>query len=285
MFLTDVSDITSATQTWFLDQWPEICTSSRTLPDPLISGTLEPLLGQGTTTIGDCRIACGTARLIKLTGLSTLVIQNPSVVYKTCSKHWSAYIMFPLVTSSLQGKLTSYSMDSESSNQHMSRNVNVSAVSGTLLLVVPLKKNSESSYTFDFVNTDVSMNLGLSFEKTGSSYVDAALDVQANEFVGALRKTLSNLPLKNNFKNTLGAALLTKRTYSMTINPWVAQGCTLSGPCHPCDTCCLCMSTQLCSEECMKCECITCESKSTSWKWLFLVAVVILLSILLLKQI
>ena len=274
MFLTNIADIVSATQTWFTTEWPNFCQKNYTFGYPLVSGTLDPLLMEGTTTIGDCRVACGTARLVELTGLSSLTLANPNVVFKTCTRSWEAHIHFPLASAAFSSKVTSYSTNSQVASQSVYNTLNVTSSSGTLVLIVPMKQLASTSYFFDFTNAEIQMNLSLTFAKVNNSYIDAALDTQASQFLKALRSVCKRLPLWPSLKSTLGSTVLTKRTLTMTIDPWVPQTCTLSGPCHPCDTCCICMTTQTCSDSCMNCDCIDCESKPTYWKLVFFLAVV-----------
>lgn len=284
-FLTypPIASILSQTRTWFANEWPNICSSNLTLPSPFASGTLDPLLSEGTSTVGNCRISCGTARIIQLSGLSGVTISNATVraLFKTCDRQWLVIVSMALDVPALSAEVTYYGMSQSSVSQGVAQPLTVTGAAGNLVLEIPTDGTN-----FFFEDVNVLMNMAIFFgdltlpDLQVNSYVNSALDAQTDQFIGALRNTLDAMNFTSSYKKTLGANTLVPITIpGFVIPPFVPQGCTLTGPCHPCDNCCICTSTQVCTDNCLNCPCINCNASIGFREIVFVVCVFVLLMV------
>ena len=260
---TDVSTALAATRTYFNTNWQNFVPTDVT--KPILPGALDPLLSEGSSTVGNCAIACATFRLIELSGLSGMTLDSTaSVVFKNCDRYWLALVTYPLLLD-LQARGTFYANKLPNySSMAVNTAVTVDQANGSLLIEIPITGPT----TFDFSRQQVKFNLTVNFSIDSSdSYLQAALAEETKAYNDALRASFEQFSgiFSQEIRRSLGPSILKAITIPEFVFPTVEfQTCTLSGPCHPCDRCCLCQVSQLCTEECMKCDCVTCQS---SWKW------------------
>jgi hypothetical protein len=283
-----VANVISSTRTQFNSLWSTIATGQHnTFHAPLVSGSLDPLLAEGTSTIGNCRVACGTFRIIELSGLSSITLDTtPTVVFKTCDELWSAFITWPLVFSTMMAKGTYYSIQPDSAVQEENTSIDVVSTKGSLLMEVPISK----PLVFRFPDMQLRFNLSLTFgnPEGSNAYLQSALAQQSVQFLDALRLTLSDFSktVTKKIRQVLGPSILQNRTIpTLVIPPYTLQTCTLTGPCHPCDRCCIRATTQLCTDDCLDCACLKCSSKPRWTFWLFFVSVILLLALVIKRKI
>lgn len=289
---TGVAAVVAATKTWFNGTWSAWCAGSHPFRSPLVPGALDPLLAEGVSTVGNCRISCATVRLIQLTGLAGLTLDSttPTVVFKNCTRSWSVYLEFPLVFPTLGAKVTYYGMSVNALAQSVAASLVPTGGNGTLVIEVPMTSGPAGAppAAFDFSNPTVRLNLAVDFGAVSGlssavkNYVNAALASQSDQLLEALRSSLKDatVPLTNAYKAAVGAAVLKKITLqSFTIPDYTAQGCTLTGPCHPCDACCICTSNQVCTDTCRLCPCLTCSSPVRPIHWAFFAPILVLAAV------
>lgn len=284
---TNVANVISSTRTQFNSLWPSIANQVHSLHAPLVSGPLDTLLAEGTSTVGNCRIACGTFRIIELSGLHLLTLDTtPTVVFKTCDELWSVFITWPLVFSTMSAKATYYSIQPDAAVQQENTTLQVTTKTGSLLMEVPIS----APLVFRFSDMQIRLNLSLAFGNPNNSdaYLQSALAQQSIQFLDALRLSFSDISktVTKRLRQTLGPTILQNITIpSLVIPPYSIQTCTLTGPCHPCDRCCICATTQVCTDDCMDCGCLKCSSKPRWTIWLFFVSVILLLALVIKRKI
>lgn len=284
---TIVTNVISSTRTQFNSLWSSIANTHQKLHAPLIEGSLDPLLAEGTSTIGNCRIACSTFRIIELRGLSTITLDTtPTVVFKTCDELWSAFITWPLVFSTMSSKATYYSIQPDAVTQEENTSIEVISKTGSLLMEIPIS----APLVFRFSDMQIRLNLSLAFgtPENSNAYLQSALAQQSIQFLDALRLSLSDVSktVTKRIRQVLGPSILQNISIpGLVIPPYTVQTCTLTGPCHPCDRCCICATTQLCTDDCLDCPCLKCSSKPRWTYWIFFGSVILLLALVIKRKI
>jgi hypothetical protein len=273
-FLSASSTILANVRTWFNSRWTSL---DFAYSSPMVSG-LEPLLLEGNTTLGNCRIACATTRLVEVSGLSTANIPgtNYNASFRTCETR-AVYITMP-VDLSLSSKVLYYAMDQvDASSAVVACTTNATA---TFVLTVPFfSKGNEHTFRYDLLNA--SFNLSLSVVPptiTGpQDYVTASLATEVTNALMSVRNTFQKAYVTPVLKAGVGASVLKPLTVSFALPTLTKQltspNCTLSGPCDPCDKCCLCVARQICTDSCKGCPCMTCTSSLQVHELLFYILI------------
>jgi hypothetical protein len=279
---TDVDTALSSTVTYFNTNWQNFVPNN--VASPILPGSLDPLLSEGSSTVGNCAFACATYRIIQLNGLSDILIDDtPSVVFTNCDKYWLALVTYPLIIN-VTARSTFYSNQQPN---YVAAGVNsaltVDNANGSFVIEVPIT----GLQTFDLSRQQVKFNMTINFSLTSTdSYIQAALAEETKAYNDALRESFDvfSAQISKDIRRTLGPSILKSVTIPTFTFPTVNfQTCNLSGPCHPCDHCCICQVSQMCTEDCMKCPCLTCQS---SWKWTnwILVSCILIFGILLVAR-
>lgn len=270
-FLSASSTILGNVRTWFNSNWSTLDFS---FSSPIVSG-LDPLLLEGNTTLGNCRIACATARLVEIDGLDSATISgsNYNASFRTCETRM-VYVTLP-VTFTVTSKVLFYAMDQTSASNAV-RTCDTS-VSGTFVLTVPFF-SAGNVHTFRYDLATAGFNMSLSIVPptiTGpQEYVTASLATEATTALMSLRAAFQ----RYHFTPKLKAAVrLSPVTVTFALPTFTKQlttpNCTLTGPCDPCDACCLCVARQVCTDSCKNCPCMTCTSTTNLHELLFYILI------------
>lgn len=270
-FLSASSTILGNVRTWFNLKWASF---PFLYGSPIHSG-LEPLLLEGTTTLGNCRITCATARLVELSGLSSANIPgtNYSAAFRTCEKR-EVYITLP-ADFSVSAKVLYYAMDGTTATTAV---VSTTAtMSGALVLTVPFfSKGNEHTFRYDLLTA--SFNVSLSVVPPTVSpcqeYISAAVATEATNALSALRHTFGSFLYTPLVKAAVRFTPLVQTFALPTLTKQLTSpNCTLTGPCDPCDVCCLCVARQVCTDACKGCPCMTCSSTIQVHELLFYILI------------
>ena len=280
-FLSASSTMLGNVRTWFNSKWSSF---EFDYTSPIVSG-LDPLLLEGNTTLGNCRIACATTRLVEIDGLDTAQIPgtNYNASFRTCETR-AVYVTLP-VTFTTSSKVLYYAMDQTSaSNSVVTCDT---SVSGTFVLTVPFfSKGNEHTFRYDL--STAAFNVSLSVVPptiTGpQEYVTASLATESTNALLSLRKTFQSYYFTPKLK---AAVRLTPLTLTFALPTLTKQltspNCTLTGPCDPCDACCLCVARKICTDACKGCPCMTCTTTLRVHELLFFILIGTLAAVFLWK--
>lgn len=274
VFLDAAETTLSSIRTWFNASWKlqDVPYSS-----PIVSG-LDPLLLEGTTTVGNCRVSCATARIVQLTGFSDATISgdNTTVAFRTCEVR-ELLITLP-VTLDLAARVLYYGMVSGVAST--ATVATTAAGAGALLLTVPFFSNGTThTVRFDLLKAAFNCSVVVNppeVDDALQAYVSAAVAKESSVAMDALRTSFGSVSLETAIRQAIRLGSVTFTSALPTVaKQLTGPSCTLTAPCDPCDKCCLCVSRQICTDQCMDCPCMQCETQARGHHLLFIGIVLI----------